>query len=196
MLNQITKKKWHPFASLIIESAALVLLVFITFVVWLFYIVWYEKIIPVAPIPEGTRLLQRQPELGRDQFPFHSATARYWYYAKYSTTMPYEEVRAFYEGKYNASPFGVFSVDIWPPVTTPVMEAHNRAENTFLSLPLKRLKDDPLNETLIIVEVSKEPFDAGTGQLVLCFFPFALAAGFCVIGYKYYREAKQAKLHN
>src|SRR5574341_977000 len=109
------KGKLSPLLSSALEGVVLIAIAVLSFIAWVQYIKWYEDVIPVPPLPKGARLLQRQPELQEGRFPFHSAMARYWYYAKYSTPLPYEEVKAFYEGKSAAWPFGVFWVDILPP---------------------------------------------------------------------------------
>ncbi|MEM8534314.1 MAG: hypothetical protein AAGF95_25935 [Chloroflexota bacterium] len=184
------QKVRRPFTSFCIEITVLILGVTLAFGIWLLHAIWYEDTIPVAPVPEGARLLQRNPELAENQYPYHSAIARYWYYEKYSTTMTYDEVKTFYQGKNAAWPFGGFSVTVLPPVTKPVTMPYNKARSEFLGLPFERNKEDSMNETLILLEVSKTPSDYGPGVFVFCLFPITLIFGLVIVIARYQKAAR------
>jgi len=185
------QQRQRPLHRLIIESGLLFLLVALAFLGWVQYIQWYDATIPVAPVPEGSRLLRRNPELVDHQFPYHSAIARYWYYAKYSTPLPYDTVAAFYERKAAAQPFGSFIVEVLPPATTPVTLTYNKGKSEYLALPFDRDRDDPLNETLILVEVSKNPGDYGLDRLQICVFPLALVVGGVIVVARYLHSTQR-----
>jgi hypothetical protein len=187
-------KPRSPLSALALESVALIFCVGLAFAAWIEYSIWYEDTIPIAPVPEGARLLRRNPELVANQYPYHSSIARYWYYAKYSTPLSYEDVKAFYQGKDAAWPFGTFWVDILPPVTTPVTNTYDKSKSELLALPFERDKDDPPNETLILLEVSKTPGDYSLGLLVICLFPIALIVGFVIVIARYQKAVRQPNL--
>ncbi len=150
--------------SIIAAWIGLVLFVPLWWIAVFRYANWYDDTAPVAFVPDGARLLAREPE----SHLFHSAIARYWYYAKYSTQLPYAEVVAFYEKSGdNARPFGYFSADILPPLSNPTKGTYNS------QLPPAERRDvtDPREETIILIEVSWEPLDQ------TLFFP----AAFCCL---------------
>jgi len=110
--------------------------------------------------------------------------------------MPFEEVKAFYEGKSAAWPIGYFWVNVLPPVETPVTEDYDKRLQLWLDLPLKRYRDDPTSETLIIAEVSKEPSDIGPlgiGPMLFCYLPFTVLAGLGIALRRYDLRLKRAE---
>ena len=117
---------------------------------WFAYFVWYTSTIPTAPVPPGSHLLSLDAGPGGHW----SATARYWYYEKYSVAMPPEEVKAYYRSMgSNANPFGYYSVQILPPI--PGID--EVPPNMNLASAVRRDSTDPIGETIILIEVSWDP---------------------------------------
>lgn len=186
-MASVSQKIVRPFLLFSAEIFVLIAIVILAFLIWLQYQIWYDNTVPTAPVPEGARLIQRQPESS-----YHGAIARLWYYEKYSIDKPYEEVVAFYKDKgWHASPFGYFDVDVLPPVSVPVIEQYDKRLSTYLALPFKRDADDPLNETLIIVEVSKTPSDEdGFSMASFCSIPVLFVVGLTIVGYRFVRRIR------
>lgn len=158
------KQKRRSLVWLIIDSCIFIFVVTALTIGWFKFTDWYDHTIPVVPTPENTRLLWRKPELvevksenacknGGYVFPYYGSTARYWYYARYSTTTPYETVVEFYEDRHDTSPFGHLLVwGILPPATAVVTQ-----DDRFHDID--REEGDPPGETIILVEVSVIPSD-------------------------------------
>ena len=178
----INSKRWHRFFLFIAESGLVALVVFFLSAGWVLCSIWYEATVPHAPVPEGSQLLRTEPEIKEDGKQHYScAIARCWYYATYSTSMPYEDVKTFYKGKYNALPFGVF----WETVYAPINENDQPQ-------PFTRLINDPKDRTIIILEISKTPWDRN--DLFLVWFlslPILLCTGLCFTTYRFYSRLKQ-----
>jgi hypothetical protein len=185
-------QRLSPISSLILESGILMLVLILAFVGWLRYKEWYVRTVPVIPLPDDAYLVRRNPEFVGQLYPYHSAITRDWYYAKYATSLSYEEVQLFYRNKRKAIPFGGFSVEVLPPATTPVTKTYDQGLSEFLALPLTRTADDPPGKTLILVEVSKTAVDYGPRGFTICIVPFAFIIGIIVILTRYKRKKGRA----
>jgi len=117
------------------------------------YTAWYERAVPVVPLPADAKLLARNP----DDAPYYwSSSTRYWYSAKYSTPLSASAVQAFYHSDAGAArPFGFFSVTVLPPLSTPQHSDYDEG----LVAAQRRDRSDPAGETLILVTVNWTPLD-------------------------------------
>jgi hypothetical protein len=179
--------KRHPLILLTVDGCILIAIVMGWFIGLVLYAVWYEETMPVAPVPENSRLLSRDPKPESIIYPYYSATARYWYYARYTTTTPYNEVIEFYKDRYVASPFGTFSTDILPPATVTFTEDNHQNR-------IKREDGDPPNETIILAEVNKTPTDEN--ELIMIWFysiPVMFLAGLGIIIYRHFERMRARK---
>jgi hypothetical protein len=151
------------------------------------YIRWYDATIPVVRLPIDAQLV------ARSQSSYYSSIARYWYYAKYSTDLPYAEARRFYTSTNDgesigincfdasngnrlicsigesAAPFGYALIAIVPPTKT--LPSDSRTQ--FREPALRRDASDPPGKTLLFVEVAWTPLDR-TNVLVWWFCGFPL----------------------
>ena len=126
-------------------------IVVVLFCAWSIQTGWYIGI-PRAPVPEGAQLLSRNA----GDSGYWAATARSWYYEKYSVKASVAEVTAFYDKVGNkAWPFGYVYVQILPPITSTA--GITQTENMRLVSALRRDVTDPVGETILLIEVSWSP---------------------------------------
>jgi hypothetical protein len=126
-------------------------IVVVLFCAWSIQTGWYIGV-PHALVPEGAQLLSRNA----GDNGYWAATARNWYYEKYSVKASTAEVTAFYDKVGNkAWPFGYVNVQILPPITSTT--GITQTENMRLASALRRDVTDPVGETILLIEVSWSP---------------------------------------
>ncbi|HEU4322480.1 MAG TPA: hypothetical protein VFS21_04950 [Roseiflexaceae bacterium] len=187
MPNRVSHNPPSPQARLLLEGAALLLVVALALAVWLRALAWYEASAPVAPLPEGAQLLRRDAVLAEEDL-LSGVAPRPWYTERYSSELPYAELEAFYQGKGDAWPLGWFSVELLPP------EAGSRAAGLPAPDPsLRRDKADPPEATIIVLEIAKTPLDRRAATLVSLLFPLALLGGAAVLLRRYRRAQRDGQ---
>ncbi|GAB4201335.1 MAG: hypothetical protein OHK0022_23250 [Roseiflexaceae bacterium] len=176
---------------LLIEAAALLLVVGLALAIWLQALAWYEAAAPTAPLPEGAQLLRRDPVLVEDDL-LSGAAPRYWYTERYSSDLPYAELEAFYRGRGDAWPLGWFSVELLPPETGPRASAALPAPDPSLH----RDKTDPPEATIIVLEIGKAPLDRQAAMQITMLFALALLAGALLVLWRYHQRTGRDEIAN
>lgn len=181
MPQRLSDRLRSPQVRLLLEAAALLLIVVLALVLWLRALAWYEASAPVAPLPEGAQLLRRDAVLVEQDL-LAGVAPRYWYTERYRSDRPLAELAAFYQGKDAAWPLGWFRVELLPP------EAGLHAAGLPAPVSaLRRDKTDPPEATIIVLEIGKAPLDRRAAVLVSLLFPLALLGGAALLLRRYER---------